>query len=132
MRRSPEEKRKYAVIAMVITGILSCVGAIFLFVLLFSAVGTVVDLSEGAIRVLAGCALAAGCFAAAFTVARRRKRNGIVTGIACGGIVFAVVLVLGLIFIRSFSTGGFVAKLLTIFSCSVIGGIIGVNSPKLR
>ena len=130
MRRSTEETRKRQTLTTVITAILSCLGAVFICMLIFSAVAANVDVSEGAFAVMSGAALSAGCFSAAYSVAKRRRRNGFLTGIACGGIVFVVVLLLGAIFVRSFSAGGFFVKLLIVLSCSGIGGIIGVNSPR--
>ena len=109
---------------------LACVGAVFLASVIFSAIATVIDLSDRAFSLMSSFALCAGCFAGGFTAAKRRGRHGIKSGLACGAVIFAVTLLFGLIFVRSFSAGGFFTKLLIILVCSAIGGIFGVNSPQ--
>ncbi|MDE6763142.1 MAG: TIGR04086 family membrane protein, partial [Oscillospiraceae bacterium] len=91
---------------------------------------SLIDLSDGTFLLMADGALCAGCFAAGFTAAKRRGRQGMKTGLVCGIIIFSAVLLGGLIFVRSFSAGGFFTKLLIILICSSIGGIFGVNSPR--
>lgn len=130
MRKSAEQKAAAELAAQIITGTLSCIGAIALALTVFGAIAAKIDLSDGAMSVMSGLALSAGCFAASYTVAKRRRKNGLITGFVCGGAVFAAVLLGGIIFVRSFSAGGFISKLLIILSCSGIGGIIGVNSHK--
>ncbi len=112
----------------VIYGTLACLGAVFVCLVIFSAVMTSIEISGGTLSVMSGLALSAGCFAASYIVAKRRGRKGMLTGLICGGAVFLLVLLCGIIFVRSFSAGGFFAKLLMVLSCSGIGGIIGVNS----
>lgn len=130
MRRSAEQTAKRKNICTIILGLLACLGAVFLCLLVFSFIAANVGVSDGILGTMSGISLAAGCFAASYTVAKRRGKNGFLTGIACGGIVFLAVLICGMIFVRSFSAGGFFTKLLIILSCSGIGGIIGVNSPR--
>lgn len=130
MRRSLEQNIRRKNIIMIASGILACFGTIFLCLLLFGAVASLVELSDGIMAAMSGIALAAGCFSAAYTIAKKRRRNGMLTGLACGGAVFFIVMLAGIIFVRSFSAGGFISKLLIILSCSCIGGIIGVNSPR--
>lgn len=115
---------------MIISAALACVGALFLAVTVFSAIASVIDFSDGTFHVLSGIALCAGCFAASYTAAKRRRRYGLKTGLLCGAVIFGVLLLGGILFVRSFSAGGFFTKLLIIMVCSAIGGIIGVNSPK--
>ena len=129
-RKTSAERAKTEKIMLILNAGLACVGAVFLAVTLFSAIATVVDFGDGAFTVMAAIALCAGCFSAGFTAAKRRRRNGLKVGLACGAIIFAVTLLGGIIFVRGFSAGGFFTKLLMILSCSAIGGIFGVNSPK--
>ncbi|MCH5349084.1 MAG: TIGR04086 family membrane protein [Oscillospiraceae bacterium] len=129
-RKTSAERAKAEKLLLVLNAGLACVGAIFLMVTLFSAIATVVDLSDGVFTVMASAALCAGCFSAGFTAAKRRRRNGLKVGLACGAIIFVFTLLGGIIFVRGFSAGGFFTKLLMILACSAIGGIFGVNSPK--
>ncbi len=128
-RRTPAERLKKEKILTVIYAALACVGAIFLASVTFSGIATVIDLSDGAFTAMSSAALCAGCFAASFTVAKRKRKNGIKTGLLCGVLIFLLTFTAGLFFVKSFSAGGFFTKLLIILTCSAIGGIVGVNSP---
>ena len=129
-RKTAAERIRNERILLVVHTILACVGAIFIVSTLFSAVASAIDLSDGTFTVMSSFALCAGCFSAGFTAAKRRGRNGIRPGLACGGVIFAATLLFGLIFVRSFSVGGFFTKMLIILICSALGGIFGVNSPQ--
>lgn len=129
-RKTPYERMKTERLLMIVQSALACVGAVFIAALIFSAAASVIDFSDGTFTLASSLALCAGCFAAGFTAAKRRKKHGLATGLACGAVIFAVVFIGGLICVRSFSVGGFFTKLLIIFICSAIGGIIGVNSPQ--
>ena len=129
-RKTPAEKLRTEKMLMILLSALACVGAVFLVSLAFSAIASVIDLSDGAFLLMADAALCAGCFAAGFTAAKRRGRHGMKTGLLCGMIIFAAAFLGGLIFVRSFSAGGVFTKLLIILICSSIGGIFGVNSPR--
>lgn len=131
MRRSAEEKAKRRFIVTVIMGVLSFLGAVFLLLIVFAAMSLRFDAAENVLSVMAAVILGAGCFAAAFVTANRRRKKGLLTGFLCGGIVFAAVLLCGLLFSESFTAGGFTAKILLVLSCSGIGGILGVNCRKI-
>ena len=131
MRKSAEEKAKRRFIVTVIMGVLSFLGAVFLLLIIFAAISLKLDAVDSILSVMAAVILGAGCFAAAFVTANRRRKKGMLTGFLCCGIVFAVVLICGLLFSESFTAGGFTAKILLVFSCSGIGGILGVNCNKM-
>ena len=111
-----------------LTSILACVGAVFLCVTFFSAIIAKFDLSDGLITLMSSVSLCAGCFAASYTASKRRRKSGLITGVLCGGIIFFAVLAAGIIFVKGMSAGGMFSKLIMIITCSVIGGIVGVNS----
>lgn len=130
MRKSAEQKHRDEVIRTVVTAVLSGIGVLSVCLFVFGEIAIKVDLSDGIMSVMAQISLAAGCFAAAFTAAKQRGRKGLLSGLCCGGIAFAVIFLLGIIFAGSFSAGGFVSKILTIAVCSAAGGLLGVNSKK--
>lgn len=130
MRKSAEQKHRDEVIRTVVTAVLSGIGVLSVCLFVFGEIAVKVDLSDGIMSVMAQISLAAGCFAAAFTAAKQRGRKGLLSGLCCGGIAFAVIFLLGIIFAGSFSAGGFVSKMLTIAACSAAGGMLGVNSKK--
>lgn len=129
-RKTPAERIRAERIIMATGAAFACVGAVFLAVTAFSAIAAFIDVSDGAFKLMSSAALCGGCFAASYTAALRRRRDGIKTGLICGAVIFGVLLLGGLIFVRSFSVGGFFTKVLIIMVCSAIGGIFGVNSPK--
>lgn len=131
MRKSAEEKAKRRFIVTVVIGVLAFLGAVFLLLMIFAAVSLRFDAAENIMSVMAAIILGAGCFAAAFVTANRRRKKGLLTGFLCGGIVFAAVLMCGLLFSESFTAGGFMAKILLVMSCSGIGGVLGVNCNKM-
>lgn len=130
MRKTPAERLRKERITTVVQSVLACVGAVFLTLLAFSAIATVIDLSDSAFTAMSSIALCAGCFGASFVAAKKRRRNGLKTGLVCGAVIFGATLLGGIIFVRSFSVGGFFTKMLIILICSSLGGIIGVNSPQ--
>lgn len=130
MRRTAEQNKKRDTIFTIVKAVLCCLGVIFLCLVIFSAAASRIDLSDGVLSVLSGTALSLGCFTAAYIAAAQRRKHGLLTGLFWGGAVFLAVMLLGAIFVRSFSAGGILAKLLMILACSGIGGILGVNSPR--
>ncbi|MBQ5318010.1 MAG: TIGR04086 family membrane protein [Oscillospiraceae bacterium] len=130
MRKTPAQRLRKEHITSVVYSIFACIGAVFATSLFFSAIATVIDLSDGTFTVMSSVALCAGCFGASFTAAKKRQKDGLKTGLMCGAIIFAVTFLGGIIFVRSFSVGGFFTKILIILICSSLGGIIGVNSPR--
>ncbi|MGN0690863.1 MAG: TIGR04086 family membrane protein [Oscillospiraceae bacterium] len=109
----------------------AALGAVLLFVLLFSGIQLVMDVSDTAVKIMSGIALCAGCFAGAFAAANVRRKHGIAVGIVFGIVTLAAVFALGMIFVRSFSSDGFFAKAVLIFCSAAAGGIIGVNTKPL-
>lgn len=130
MRKTPAERILRERITAIVHSIFTCIGAVFVTLFAFSAIGTVIDLSDGAFTIMSSIALCAGCFGASFVAAKRKKKDGMKTGLLCGAIIFGVTFLGGIIFVRSFSVGGFFTKMLIILICSSLGGIIGVNSPQ--
>ena len=129
-RLSPELRRRResakGAAATVISG-----GAVFVGVLfLFSLVLTKLDLSDGIVRAMSIVALCAGCYTVSFSAANRRRQRGLVTGIVCGLLVFALVFFVSVIVLKTLSGAGFITKLVMIVACSAAGGIAGVNSER--
>lgn len=128
MRKSSVETAKHEQIMLFVTSILACVGAVFICVTIFSAITARFDLSDGLITLMSSISLCSGCFAASYTASKRKRRNGLVTGIVCGAVIFFAVFLGCIIFVKGITAGGMFSKLVMIIACSAIGGIIGVNS----
>lgn len=130
MRKSAEQKRRGEVIRTVVTAVFAGIGVLAVCLFVFGEIAVKVDVSDGIMSVMAQISLAAGCFAAAYSAAKCRGRNGLLSGLCCGAAVFALIFLLGIIFAGSFSAGGFISKLLAVAACSAAGGVLGVNSKK--
>jgi putative membrane protein (TIGR04086 family) len=106
------------------------VGAVTTMVclMLFAFVMTGIDVSEGAISTFGSVSVCAGSYFFSFLVGKKRRKDGILVGSVCGAISFGILIVLNLIFLRNPFTSAFFSKLSMIMICSIIGGIIGVNS----
>jgi putative membrane protein (TIGR04086 family) len=131
LRTTDEERRKYENLRIVITAAFAFVLSVFILSAVFSAITAALDVSDKTIALMGSLALCAGCFTCSFVTAKQKQRGGFLYGIISGAVIFFFVLFFGVIMGSAFTAGGFFSKLLIIFICSVIGGIAGVNSPRL-
>lgn len=111
-----------------VTSLVCGVAVTVLCLLAFSFVMTRFDTSDGIVSAMSSVALCVGSYFASFLVARRHRKNGLVTGILCGVIVFAVTFLVGVIFMKVSLSMGIFPKAVMLLVCGAIGGIIGVNS----
>lgn len=79
------------------------------------------------IGVFASASAAAGAFTAAYILGRYRRRFGLLSGIACGAALFAVLSAVGL-FVVGAPAG--IQKLLLFAAAGAVGGVMGVNSKR--
>ena len=95
--------------------------------LLFAAGMTLLEGGFAYAPLFATLSAAAGAFAASFYLAKTRKQKGWLSGLAVGGIAFALLTVIGL------ATSGVGMTLTSLFRfviltlCAMIGGILGVG-----
>lgn len=70
-----------------------------------------------------------GAFSGAFICGKYRRHKGMISGIKCGIIIYAIISAAGLLI---FGRPANISKLLILVTAGAIGGIIGVNSkhPK--
>lgn len=130
MRKNPEQKQHYEKIKSVATAVLAGIGAVSILLFVFGEIAVKIDVPDNMMSVMAQIALAAGCFAAAYTLSARRRKNGLILGLRCASAAFAAVFLTGIILSQGFSIGGIISKILIILSVSAIGGILGVNSKR--
>jgi putative membrane protein (TIGR04086 family) len=127
MRTTIKQRLRYEKIAAIFTAVTAFFFVLFLCSAVFSAVVNALEMGSAARVVLSSIAICAGCFAGAYTLAKRRRHGGIATGLLTGAAVFAAVFLGSLFLGGAFTAGGFFTKLFIIFICSLIGGIAGVN-----
>lgn len=99
--------------------------------MLFAFVMTGIDVSEGMVSTFGSVSVCVGSYFFSFMVGKKRRKDGILIGLVCGTISFAILIILNLLFLRNPFTSVFFSKLSMIIICSIIGAVIGVNS-KIR
>lgn len=105
---------------------------ILIIVLVFSFVLTKIDLPEGVVSAVTAAALCIGAYCGGFICARRNRRNGLLLGAVCGSVIFLVLFVVSIIFVRSSEGLAGSTKLIFVVLCGAVGGIAGVNSKNSR
>ena len=105
---------------------------ILLIVLGFAFLLTKIDVPESVVSVVTAAALCIGAYVGGYVGARKNRRNGLLLGVMCGGVIFIILFLLSLIFVKSTEglSGG--AKLFLVMLCGSVGGIVGVNSKNTR
>lgn len=126
MRRTAKYSENKAVQA-IISALYGMVATLFCLVA-FSLVMTYVDLPQGIVSALANISLCLGSYFAGFISAKKSRRHGIAIGAASGLAVFLIALLIHIIFVHNGITNAIFSKFAMIMVCSIIGGIIGVNS----
>ena len=113
-----------------VISILACLGTVFLCMLFCSWLTVRIGLPDEIIGAMSGFSLCCGCFAGAYTAGSLRKKGGLALGSMFGGIVFIVLLILSVLFVKSFTVGGAAAKAVMIAICSAAGGVLGANRDQ--
>ncbi|MGN0689248.1 MAG: TIGR04086 family membrane protein [Oscillospiraceae bacterium] len=122
-----KNSRAYVWLSSVGTGVLTTI----ICLMAFAFIMTGIDVSDGMVASFGSIAVCVGSYFFSFIVGKKRRKDGILVGIICGSASFLALLILNLIFLRNPFTSAFFSKLSMIIICSIIGGIIGVNS-KIR
>ncbi len=122
-----KNSKLYLWLSSVGTGILTTMACL----MLFAFVMTGMDVSDGAVSTFGSVSVCVGSYFFSFLVGKKRRKDGILIGFVCGGTSFAILIILNLLLLRNPFSSAFFSKLSMIIICSIIGGIIGVNS-KIR
>ena len=100
--------------------------------IIFSFIMTKIDAPDGLISAMSSISICVGSYFAGFLISKKRRKNGLFTGIFCGILIFCITLLFSVILVKSVISMGFFTKLIMILICSSIGGIVGVNSKLKR
>lgn len=100
--------------------------------LVFSLFMTKFDAPESVVAIMSSLALCIGAYSGGYISSKRRRQNGLLTGIITGILIYCVILFVGLIFAKSSISFSFLAKLIMTLVCGAIGGIVGVNSRRKK
>lgn len=98
-----------------------------LLLLLMAVLITQVDVPQGMLAPLAVSAAGVGAFAGGLTTALCAGRRGLVMGALCGGVLYVILLLAGLLSTGDINPGYAILKLAVLTLCGAIGGILGVN-----
>lgn len=72
---------------------------------------------------------AVGGFTAGYICGRYRRRYGLLGGIACGALLYALLTAIG---IASLGAPADIKRLLLLVAAGAVGGVVGVNSARPR
>ncbi len=100
--------------------------------LVFAALFALTDLPIYLLMPSAILMLAIACFAGGFLSARMTKAKGLTAGIFTGVLVYIVLFLLNILFVRSGVNVFALAKLMLMLTAAAIGGISGVNMIAKR
>ncbi len=98
----------------------------------FSAILLFGNIDRSFATPFATVSVAVGCFMAAFYTSNKIKDKGYVIGLIVGGITFAVITILSLIFGKNGLSVNTLFHFVIIMLSSLAGGIVGVNSKKSK
>lgn len=98
-----------------------------LLLLLMAVLIQKVDVPQGALAPLAVSAAGIGAFAGGLTTALCARKRGLMMGAICGGLLYVVLLLTGLLCTGVIDPGYAIIKMAVLVLCGAIGGILGVN-----
>ncbi len=101
-------------------------------ILLFAYAGSKADLSSGVISVMLSISVSAGGFFSGYLYGKRKRHKGILSGIMCGAILYGVIFLSGIIYLRGFPPFRLVRYLIILCISGAAGGVTGVNSKIKR
>ena len=104
----------------------------FALLLLFAAGMTALETGFGTAALFATLSVAAGDFAAAFSLAKDSRKNGWLSGLIVGGVTFAVLTAVALALHGGGVTVTTVFRFVILMLSSLIGGILGVGKADAR
>lgn len=123
-----KNSKTYSAIVSVFFGAVVTLACLFLF----SFIMTKIDAPDGIISAMSSISICVGSYFTGFLISKKQRKNGLLTGILCGILIFCITFLISVIFVRCALSMGFFSKLVMILICSSIGGIVGVNSKAKR
>lgn len=98
------------------------------FVLL-SAVITFADIPDSAVKAAGAAVFAAACYISGYASTQIARKNGLLQGLCCSGIISALLFISGLIISKDI-TGFLLTKIILCIIFGSIGGVKGINTKK--
>ncbi|MDO4608775.1 MAG: TIGR04086 family membrane protein [Clostridia bacterium] len=113
-------------------GVVLGVAVTLAVMLIFSAVLLFSGIDRSFAAPFATVSVAVGCFVAAFFTSKKIGDKGYIIGLMVGGITFAVITTLSLIFGENGLSVNTLFHFVIIMLSSLAGGIVGVNSKRSK
>lgn len=101
-------------------------------IMLFAYVGSKADISSGVISVMLSISVSAGGFLSGCLYGKRKRHKGIINGIMCGAILYTVIFLFGIVYLRGFPPLRLARYLVILCISGAAGGVTGVNSKIKR
>ena len=105
---------------------------IFLVTLVFAFVITKIDATDFCLSVMSTVALCVGAYGGGFISGKGSGKNGLLMGILTGVFIFLAIVLLSAIFSKTVKSFSVPVKLILTLVCAGVGGIVGVNSKRLK
>ncbi len=102
----------------------------FIFMLGFALISVIADLSDSFATPFASVSAAIGCLASAYFASRRIGSGGLMNGVICGGVIFAITLLISLWLDDGGITLNTLFNFIIMFLSAIIGGVWGVNRKQ--
>ena len=105
---------------------------ILLLLVLFSLILTISDFGSGVLMPMSTVCVGFGALAAGFAASKINGKNGFITGMMSGAVLYVLFLLISLIV-----SGGAISmvsffRLIIMLVCSAIGGILGINLKRKK
>lgn len=101
-------------------------------IMLFAYAGSKADIPGGVISVMLSLSVSAGGFFSGFIYGKRKRHKGIISGILCGIILYAVIFIFGIIYLGGFPPLRLARYFIMLCISGAAGGVTGVNSKIKR
>ena len=101
-------------------------------IMLFAYSGSKADIPAGLISVMLSISVSAGGFFSGYLYGKIKRHKGILNGIMCGAILYGVIFLFGIIWLRGFPPFRLVRYFIMLCISGAAGGVMGVNSKIKR
>lgn len=125
MRKKRLRKMKYYnIVFSTVCGIL----LIAFLIIMFSLAGAENAFPKIVISAMLFISVAAGGMLSGYLYCKQKRHKGIVNGMLCGLIIYAIMLLFGIVYIRKIPSLDFGKYMIILLVSGAVGGVMGVNS----
>ncbi len=115
-----------------IFGLLIGLGAMIVFLMIFSGIILAFGISRNFAKVFATISVALGSMVSSYFSSRKIEKKGYITGFLNGLIFFAIVTFIALAANKGSLSSNTLFRMIIVFLSSLIGGIAGVNKKQKK